>query len=91
MLTPNAPDREPLSSSGKHVRAFMRAFVATNYLLGKRHTALAAGVAFTDPAALSALSEITNQLSHGVQEQRARVLAAEVGRLLRSLGAQKLK
>jgi hypothetical protein len=91
MLTPNAPDREPITSSGKQVRAFMRAFVATNYLLGKRQTALSAGVAVSDPAAGSALAEITNQLSHGVQEHRARVLAAEVGRLLRSLGAQKLK
>lgn len=69
----------------------MRAFVATNYLLGKRHAALSAGVALREPAALEALREITDQLSHGVQEQRARVLAAEVGRLLRSLGAQKLK
>jgi hypothetical protein len=69
----------------------MRAFVATNYLLGKRHAALAAGMAFNEPLAREALAEITDQLSHGVQEHRARVLAAEVGRLLRSLGAQKLK
>jgi hypothetical protein len=79
------------TSNARHVRSFMRAFVATNYLLGKRHSALAAGTTFTDPQALAALTEITDQLSHGVQEHRARVLAAEVGRLLRSLGAQKLK
>jgi hypothetical protein len=84
------PDGAP-TSNAKHVRSFMRAFVATNYLLGKRHSALAAGTTFTDPQALMALTEITDQLSHGVQEHRARVLAAEVGRLMRSLGSQKLK
>jgi hypothetical protein len=89
METPSTAEQP--SSSAKHARSFMRAFVATNYLLGKRHAALSAGVALSDPAALSALGEITDQLSHGVQENRARVLAAEVGRLMRSLGAQKLK
>lgn len=79
------------SSNAKHVRSFMRAFVATNYLLGKRRSALSAGTAFSDPQAVAALAEITDQLSHGVQEHRARVLAAEVGRLLRSLGSQRLK
>jgi hypothetical protein len=87
-----SPGSEPApTSSARHTRSFMRAFVATNYLLGKRHTALSAGTTFKDPVALAALTEITDQLSHGVQEHRARVLAAEVGRLLRSLGAQKLK
>lgn len=85
------PSAAQPSSSARHARSFMRAFAATSYLLGKRHAALSAGVALRDPAALAALGEITDQLSHGVQEQRARVLAAEVGRLLRSLGAQKLK
>jgi len=84
------PEGAP-TSHAKHVRSFMRAFVATNYLLGKRHSALAGGTTFTDPQALLALAEITHQLSHGVREQRARVLAAEVGRLMRSLGSQKLK
>ena len=91
METPSTIDREPVSSNAKHTRSFMRAFVATNYLLGKRQSALAVGVAVTDPAALAVLTEIIDQLSHGVQEHRARVLAAEVGRLMRSLGAQKLK
>ena len=86
METPSTIDREPVSSNAKHTRSFMRAFVATNYLLGKRQSALAVGVAVTDPAALAALTEIIDQLSHA----RA-VLAAEVGRLMRSLGAQKLK
>jgi hypothetical protein len=89
METPSAAEQP--SSSAKHARSFMRAFVATNYLLGKRHAALSTGVALRDPAALAALEEITDQLSHGVQEHRARVLAGEVGRLLRSLGAQKLR
>lgn len=93
---PSAPpgsDRDSApASNAKHTRSFMRAFVATNYLLGKRQSALSAGTAFfRDPVALAALAEITDQLSHGVQEHRARVLAAEVGRLMRSLGAQKLK
>jgi len=86
----SAEDAAP-TSNAKHVRSFMRAFVATNYLLGKRHSALASGTKFSDPMAQAALREITDQLSHGVQEHRARVLAAEVGRLMRSLGAQKLK
>jgi len=86
----SAEDTAP-TSNAKHLRSFMRAFVATNYLLGKRRSSLAAGTTFTDPLALTALAEITDQLSHGVQEHRARVLAAEVGRLLRSLGAQRLK
>jgi L-serine deaminase len=90
MTTPTEPESEP-ASAAKHVRSFLRAFVATNYLLGKRHAALSAGVRFTDPAAQRALTEITDQLSHGQQQQRARILAAEVGRLMRSLGSQRLK
>lgn len=90
-LGPGSEQDSAPTSNAKHVRSFMRAFVATNYLLGKRQGALAAGSSFGDPRALAALAEITDQLSHGVQEHRARVLAAEVGRLLRSLGAQKLK
>jgi hypothetical protein len=90
-LQPGSEPEGAPTSNAKHVRSFMRAFVATNYLLGKRHSALAAGTTFTDPQALMALAEITDQLSHGVQEHRARVLAAEVGRLMRSLGSQKLK
>jgi hypothetical protein len=89
---PSLPEQDPApTSQAKHLRSFMRAFVATNYLLGKRQTALRLGMTFSDPAALQALTEITDQLSHGVQEHRARVLAAEVGRLMRSLAAQKLK
>jgi hypothetical protein len=89
---PSIPEQDPApTSQAKHVRSFMRAFVATNYLLGKRQTALRVGTTFSDPIALQALTEITDQLSHGVQEHRARVLAAEVGRLMRSLAAQKLK
>ena len=79
------------ASHAKQTRTFIRAFVATSYLLGKRRHALGAGVAFSDPVARQALEEITEQLSHSVQEYRARVLAAEVGRLMRSLGAQRLK
>ncbi len=91
-IPPPGSDHDPApTSNAKHTRSFMRAFVATNYLLGKRHSALSAGTTFKDPVALAALTEITDQLNHGVQEHRARVLAAEVGRLLRSLGAQKLK
>lgn len=90
MTMPTDPESEPAAAS-KHVRCFLRAFVATNYLLGKRHAALSAGVTLVDPAAQRALTEITDQLSHGMQQHRARVLAAEVGRLMRSLGSQRLK
>ena len=89
---PPLREQDPAPTShAKHLRLFLRAFVATNYLFGKRQTALRLGTTFTDPAAVQALAEIIDQLSHGVQEHRARVLAAEVGRLMRSLGAQKLK
>ena len=91
MPTPPEPESEPASASDKHVRSFLRAFVATNYLLGKRHAALSAGLRSSDVAAQRALAEITDQLSHGMQQHRARVLAAEVGRLMRSLGSQRLK
>jgi hypothetical protein len=37
------------------------------------------------------LVEVVEQFSNGVQANRAHVLAVEVGRLMRSLGAQKLK
>jgi hypothetical protein len=91
-MTTESDRPEPASGShAKHTRSFIRAFVATNYLLGKRRSALAGGIAAIDPEARQALSEISEQLSHGVQENRARVLAAEVGRLLRSLGSQRLK
>lgn len=91
-MTTGSDGLEPASGSqAKHTRSFIRAFVATNYLLGKRRHALVGSVAAVDPDARQALSEISEQLSHGVQENRARVLAAEVGRLLRSLGAQRLK
>lgn len=91
MATESDPLGPGSGSHAKHTRSFIRAFVATNYLLGKRRHTLAGVVAATDPEARHALAEITEQLSHGVQEHRARVLAAEVGRLMRSLGAQRLK
>jgi hypothetical protein len=81
----------PSTSHARQTRSFLRAFVATNYLLGKRRQGLALGVAGMDPLALGAVSELIEQLSHGVQENRARSLAAEVGRLMRSLAAQRLK
>jgi hypothetical protein len=89
--TPLDQDEPVGTPNAKQTRSFIRAFAATNYLLGKRQQALSGGVTFADPAARRALEEITDQLSHGVQEQRARILAAEVGRLIRSLGAQRLK
>jgi hypothetical protein len=82
---------EPPASQQRQTRCYVRAFVATNYLLGKRAAALGEGLHLTDAAARQALVEVTEQLSHGVQAQRARVLAAEVGRLMRSLSTQKLK
>jgi hypothetical protein len=72
-------------------RSFIRAFSATNYLLGKRGAALGEGLAVVDAQSKELLAEVTEQLSHGVQANRARVLAAEVGRLMRSLSTQKLK
>lgn len=91
MASPGDP-REPASASqAKQTRSFLRAFAATNYLLGKRGSALAQGIELPDPWAREVLGEVTTQLSHGLVESRARTLAAEVGRLMRSLGAQKLK
>lgn len=79
------------SSPQKHMRSFVRALAATSYLLGKRRQALAGQIAVTDPVARQALLEVTEQLSHPTRERRARVLAGEVGRLMRSLGAQRIK
>lgn len=86
-------DREESTRSSRSTpaRAFVRAFVAASYLLGKRRQALSSHVAAAEPAAREALLEITEQLSHPARERRARVLASEVGRLIRSLGAQRIK
>ena len=89
--SPTAPNSESPVSQLRQTRSFIRAFSATNYLLGKRGAALGEGLCTTDPQARALLAEVTEQLSHGVQTNRARVLAAEVGRLMRSLSTQKLK
>jgi hypothetical protein len=69
----------------------LRAFAATNYLLGKRGEDLGANIDLGEPAAREMLDEVVTQLSHPVLATRARALAAEVGRLMRSLSAQRLK
>ena len=89
--SPSAPHSESPVSQLRQTRSFIRAFSATNYLLGKRGAALGDGLFTTEPQARELLAEVTEQLSHGVQANRARVLAAEVGRLMRSLSTQKLK
>jgi len=92
-----AETKEPPSvARERQTRCYVRAFVAANYLLGKRGAALGAGLDLEglDPggnAARQALLEAIEQFSNGVQANRAHVLAAEVGRLMRSLAAQKLK
>ena len=78
-----APLSEAPVSRGRHLRAFVRAFCATNYLLGKRGRALLEGLPADEPQANAFSLEVMEQLSHGVQAQRARVLAAEVGLLMR--------
>ena len=92
---PEAPLSAPLSESPvsrvRHLRSFVRAFCATNYLLGKRGRTLLEGLPADEPQVHELSIEVMEQLSHGVQAQRARVLAAEVGRLMRSLSTQKLK
>ena len=91
-MQPDSEREEPArSSASKQTRSFVRAFVATSYLLGKRRQALSAQVSVTDPVAREAMLEITEQLSHPARERRARVLAGEVARLIHSLGGQRLK
>jgi hypothetical protein len=87
----SAPLSESPVSQLRQNRSFIRAFSATNYLLGRRGVALGHGLSAVDPQSKELLAEVTEQLSHGVQANRARVLAAEVGRLMRSLSTQKLK
>jgi len=87
----SAPLSESPVSQLRQTRSFIRAFSATNYLLGKRGAALGEGLPVVEPQSKELLAEVTEQLSHGVQANRARVLAAEVGRLMRSLSTQKLK
>ncbi len=85
------PASEPPASQQRQVRSYVRSFAATNYLLGKRGSALGEGLWLDEPQVRELLQEVTEQLSNGVQANRARVLAAEVGRLMRSLSTQKLK
>lgn len=85
------PASEPPASQQRQVRCYVRSFAATNYLLGKRGSALGEGLWLEEPQVRELLQEVTEQLSNGVQANRARVLAAEVGRLMRSLSTQKLK
>lgn len=77
--------------SVKTGRSFVRAFVAARYVLGHRRQRLSAAVQLADPELRSVLAEITTELSHPAREQRARVLATEVGRMIRSLVAQRLR
>jgi hypothetical protein len=91
MAAPVDPQEPASASDAKQARAFLRAFAATNYLLGRRGSALSAGIEVDDLSAREVLVEVTAQLSHGLLASRARTLAAEVGRLMRSLGAQRLK
>jgi hypothetical protein len=86
-----APLSESPVSRVRHLRAYVRSFCATNYLLGKRGSALLEGLSVDEPQARELALEVMEQFSHGVQAQRARVLAAEVGRLMRALSTQKLK
>jgi hypothetical protein len=72
-------------------RAFVRALIATRYVLGTRGNALSAGLERLGPAERPAVDEIMAQLAHGVREQRARVLAAEAGRMLRALNGEKIR
>jgi hypothetical protein len=87
----SGPVSEPPASQQRQVRSYVRSFAATNYLLGKRGSALGEGLWLEEPQVRELLQEVTEQLSNGVQANRARVLAAEVGRLMRSLSTQKLK
>jgi hypothetical protein len=87
----SGPASEPPASQQRQVRCYVRSFAATNYLLGKRGSALGEGLWLDEPQVRELLQEVTEQLSNGVQANRARVLAAEVGRLMRSLSTQKLK
>jgi hypothetical protein len=84
-----APDAGP--AAAQQARSFGRALIATNFLLGKRGAALSAGVNLNDPASDRAAAELHGQLSHGSRQHRARVLAAEVGRIVRSLRAQRIR
>jgi hypothetical protein len=77
-------------TSREHGRGFVRALVATRYLLGVRGEALRSGLSGTGDTATD-LSEVVAQLSHGVRQERARVLAAEVGRLMRALQSERIR
>jgi hypothetical protein len=87
----SGPSSESPASQQRQVRSYVRSFAATNYLLGKRGSALGEGLCLEEPQVRELLQEVTEQLSNGVQANRARVLAAEVGRVMRSLSTQRLK
>jgi hypothetical protein len=61
--------------------AFERAWVATAYLCGRRGEELTVGLNDPMPSAL----QLARALSHGEREPRARVLAAELGRIITAL------
>jgi hypothetical protein len=67
----------------RYVRTFARAFVASNYLLGRRGGALSASLVLIDAEGRRELADIQTRLVSGPREQRAQELATVVARLVR--------
>jgi hypothetical protein len=67
--------------------SFQRAFVAFGYLLDRRGSELVEPLADPAPAAL----DLVQRLSAGERPERARVLAAELGRVASALEQRRLR
>ncbi len=65
---------------------FSRAFVAASYLLERRDEALTAPLSDPSPRAV----ELARTLSRSERDVRARLLAAELARVVKALAARRL-
>lgn len=72
-------------------RRFCQAVVATRYLLGARSEGLSEGLTLSDDSCRQAVGQEVLRLSRGLREERAKFLARQVTRIVRSLRAQRLR
>lgn len=70
--------------------SFLRSLVATQYLLGARRDELTTSLLVEEGQAEEIVERCQLKLSQGAREDRARYLARQVTRIIRSLRAQRL-
>lgn len=72
-------------------RAFVRALIATRYVLGARGEALESGLGALAAEDAAARDELMAELAEGGRRERARVLAGEMGRVVRALASERIR